>query len=310
MYGKIKPENIKTYLRKIDALFPEFGSRSVDSLGEIKNYYEQSFWGYKVFHSWGGAIHMALSKGNQFSRNDYFTQAEEIQLTVDEIKSDDVNNSVLEIGCGAAFNIRYLAEHNPEVHFIGVDISDRNLKQARQVTNGMINVCLRIDDFHSLRSIDDDSCCVVFAVETICHAIQLEAVMRNLFRVTKNGGKVIIFDGFRSGTSISDDLDKAVRFAEKSMSVPRFFTEEEFTFAANKAGFTVDFVEDRSKEIVPNLVRLSDLAKAFFKVPALSRLIIRLLPDGLAANAVAGLLMAVTVTEGAHRYMKIVLKKV
>jgi hypothetical protein len=93
------------------------------------------------------------------------------------------------------------------------------------------------------------------------------------------------------------------------MAVPQFRTLDMFVKAAELAGLRLVIVEDRSKEIMPNLIRLSDLAKAFFKVPAISKAFLQILPRGLVANSVAGLLMAVTVQTGAHRYLKLVFEK-
>lgn len=60
---------------------------------------------------------------------------------------------------------------------------------------------------------------------------------------------------------------------------------------------------------MPNLIRLSDLAKAFFKLEILSKLIMKVMPRGLVTNAIAGLLMAITVQEGVHQYLKLTLSK-
>jgi hypothetical protein len=61
---------------------------------------------------------------------------------------------------------------------------------------------------------------------------------------------------------------------------------------------------------MPNLIRLSDLAKAFFKIGPLSRAILAVLPRGMVANAIAGLLLAISVQSGVHRYLKLSLRKV
>ena len=126
MYGKIKPENLKTYLRKIDLLFPEFRSGSKITEADVERYYSESFWGYAIFHSWSGAIHMALSPAGKFSKNDYFRQAEEVADALGGLSSEG-KLTTLEVGCGRGFNTRYLAEAFDQVDFLGVDISEKNL---------------------------------------------------------------------------------------------------------------------------------------------------------------------------------------
>ena len=104
-------------------------------------------------------------------------------------------------------------------------------------------------------------------------------------------------------------MAKAVTYAERAMAVPTFREVETFVEAFEDAGLNCEKIEDRSQEIMPNLVRLSDIAKGFFKINVLSRIFLAILPRGLVANSVAGLLMAVTVQSQAHRYMKLILRK-
>ena len=120
----------------------------------------------------------------------------------------------------------------------------------------------------------------------------------------------MVYDGFRSGKAdLSVELTKALQYTERAMAVPAFVRVEEFLDKARHAGFNVVEYEDRSKEIMPNLIRLSDLAKAFFKIKIASKLILMLVPRGLVANSIAGLLMGITVESKAHRYFRMVFTK-
>lgn len=305
MFNKIKPENLPTYIRKIESLFPEFTAENNVNSNDIRKYYRQSFWGYALFHSWAGAIHMAMSPNGRFSKNDYFRQAEEIEGHL-SILEHTLDSTVVEIGCGRAFNIRYLAKKFSDLKFRGLDLSERNLRAARKQTSHITNMSVAKDDFHSLSTLDDDSADLIFAVETLCHATDLDRAMEAISRVLKKGGELIVYDGFRGDCKdISQDLKKAMQYTEKAMAVPFFRDTNAFIASAEKAGLRCYQQEDRSDEIMPNLIRLSDLAKAYFKIGPLSRLILAVVPRGLVANAIAGLLMAVTVQCGAHRYVRL-----
>jgi ubiquinone/menaquinone biosynthesis C-methylase UbiE len=309
MFGKVKTENLPDYLAKIRRHFPEFQEERTLALSDVSRYYSESFWGYAFFHSWAGAIHMALSRGERVTKNDYFGQAEEIGTLINSMaKSPGLR--ILEVGCGRAFNIHYLAVRFPEHAFIGVDIAERNLDAARKQLLGLSNTTLTRDDFHRLSSIDTGSVDIVFAVESLCHAVSLEQALKSVSRVLKQGGQLVVFDGFRSNsTQESAQLHCAVKYAEQAMAVSRFRTPAVFISSAVSQGLALQLSQDRSEEIMPNLIRLSDFAKAFFKIGPLAKIIMALLPRGLVANAIAGLLMAVTVKSGAHRYMKLVFKK-
>jgi len=309
MFGKVKPEHLPVYLEKIHRLFPEFRDGRPTDIAAVKRYYAESFWGYAIFHSWSGAIHMALSPSGRFSKNDYFRQAEEIAAVL----STQVHKSkmrVLEVGCGRGFNLHYLAQAFPQVAFMGVDVSDRNLVAAKKQLQWLPNVTFAADDFHELAAIETASIDVVFAVESLCHASNLDNAFKAMSRVILPGGLLIVFDGFRGDSSdTSEELRSTLRYAEQAMAVPSFTSVGDFVSVAEANGFCLESAVDRSGEIMPNLIRLSDLAKGFFKIGPLSKVVMALVPHGLVSNAIAGLLMAVTVKCGAHRYMKLSLRK-
>lgn len=307
MLGKLKPENLPTYLTKIDRLFPEFKQGIKINNNDISDYYKQSFWGYAVFHSWAGAIHMALSKGEHFSKADYFVQAKEAETEISQLKPFREQLSVLEVGCGRGFNLRYLSHRFPEARLTGIDLSERNIKAAKRDLARCSNVETSVADFNDLSEFSDGSFDAVLAVETLCHSSDFHQTLSSIARVVRTGGKLIVFDGFRGeNKSLSADLTHALEYTEKAMAVHRFSKFSEFQEAAQANGFEISLHEDRSKEIMPNLIRLSDFAKTFFKIDFLSRALMLVLPRGLVANSVAGLLMAVTVSSGAHSYRKLI----
>ena len=78
--------------------------------------------------------------------------------------------------------------------------------------------------------------------------------------------------------------------------------------AAQRSGWNVKSIEDRSTDVMPNLRRLSDLAKGFFKIAPIGLIIKGVLPRFLVTNAVAGLLLPLTVSQGIHRYLSIELE--
>jgi arsenite methyltransferase len=309
MLKKIKPEKLNFYLERIESLFPEFRSEASFGIDEIETYYSQSYWGYAFFHSWAGAIHMAMSKTETFSKNDYFRQAEEVgELLASSHTTKELQ--VVEVGCGRGYNICYLAEEFKDIKFVGIDYSSRNINSAKTKLLGLSNARAEKGDFHSLDSLKDSSSRLVFAVETLCHATNLDQALSAIARILAEGGHFVVFDGFRNPSKMtSNEIVKAVYYTEKAMAVPSFKELKDFQAVAAKHGLFCEKVEDRSSEIMPNLIRLSDLAKAFFKITLISKLILSVVPRGLVANSIAGLLMAITVESGAHQYLKLTFRK-
>ena len=280
MFQKVKVENLPTYISKIEEIFPEFRDHTEVTLSDIRSYYRESFWGYAIFHSWAGAVHMALSEGGKFSKNDYFRQAEEVEAMLSSMGDRPVN--VLEVGCGRGFNIAYLARRFPSVNFIGIDISASNIRSAKKINAGLRNTRFELGDFHELPETLSEKFDLVFAVETLCHSPDVGKALQSLSSVTKMGGRWIVFDGFRESSEFQDKLiEKAVLYTERAMAVPEFRTVATFSECTKLAGMSVESQTDRSAEIMPNLMRLSDLAKMFFKIKAVSKVILFILPRGL-----------------------------
>lgn len=308
MFGEVKPENLGAYLAKIDAFFPDFEAGAVINQNDINSYYKESFWGYKIFHSWAGAIHMAISPDGTVSKNDYFAQAIYLESEIKRLQLK--NGAALEIGCGAGFNIRFLAGRLPNFVFSGIDISTTNVISAQKLCGRFSNCEIWHEDFHDLSRFDDNQFDVVFAVETVCHALDLNKVLGEARRVLKPGGQLIIFDGYRAGfDELAPDWKKAIIYTERAMAVPRFLTAGEFENAAVSSGLVLISNSDLSAQIMPNLVRLSDRAKAFFRLTPVAKMMKATLPTGLVTNAIAGLLMSVTVKTGAHEYRRIQMSK-
>jgi SAM-dependent methyltransferase len=191
-----------------------------------------------------------------------------------------------------------------------VDLTPAHVNWARKHFAKLSNLTFVEGDFYQLNHVVPRQQNIVFCVESICHASDLRGVLGSIRDMLNSEGRLIIFDGFRSdATTPRGDWGEAAMLVEAAMAVPRFPDLETFKTAASEIGFILESQEDLSEAIMPNLIKLSDLAKSFFKIPPLTRLFVRVLPNGLVCNAVAGLLMPLTVSQKIHRYFKLVFRK-
>jgi hypothetical protein len=79
--------------------------------------------------------------------------------------------------------------------------------------------------------------------------------------------------------------------------------------AARATGFEVVEVQDISQSTMPNLVRLENLARFFFQFAIFGKIFKLLLPEYLAQNAIAGLLMPLASQEDILGYYRIILRR-
>lgn len=111
-----------------------------------------------------------------------------IRDIVKELKNDKQNLKILDIGCGKGRYLVNLKKEFPNIKYYGIDLSEKVLKY---IETKEINV-----QIGSLTCIPylNDKFDMVYACESLEHAIDIKSAVRELFRVTKQGGIVAILD--------------------------------------------------------------------------------------------------------------------
>ena len=94
---------------------------------------------------------------------------------------------MVEVGCGEGKILKKAAEQRTDLKFYGVDIAPEILKNMPATITTKIG---------SLLSIPFEDCFSDFTMttEALEHAVDIENAIKELVRVTKKGGKVLIID--------------------------------------------------------------------------------------------------------------------
>lgn len=297
---------LSQYLNQINQVFDiEKILREEISEQKTIDYYAQSEYGYRIFHSPEGCVHMALNDNRVFDENGYYGQPKIVNQQIEELNA----KSVLELGCGKGFNSIFLAQRNPDIKFIGIDLTPSHVTIAKRKAKGINNIEFKQGNFQKLE-FENKSLDLIFAVDSICHANKLRLALAEVQRVLKPGGRFIVFDGFRkkSFENLEMDLQTAVRLVEVSMLVKAFPHLDNWLEKVHQAGFGLLKLEDLSLKIMPNLLKLQQLARKYFKSTLTAKAISRVMPPYLVKNSIAGLLMPITVGDGAQGYYLISLE--
>lgn len=276
-----------------------------EHLEDIVKYYEQSRVGYRLMHSMDGSIHMSLSESGAY-------QASGLYRVIDLIQErfPPRARQVLELGAGNGFNLRCLATRTPSIEYLGIDLVNSHVRSGNRALYSTPNARLEIGNFEELR-FSDNRFDGVFAVESLCHALNIQKVLGEGARVLRPGGRFIVADAWRTGKY--DDADgatqRAVEMTERAMSVGHAATQGAWLNVANKVG--LDLLEriPLRKQVMPNLVKFETWATLAIERPWLGSLGRRFLSPHLAGNIVAAYLMAQTVRDGLHTYDMLMLEK-
>lgn len=293
------------YLAQIEDIFPtkEILRQHINR-SFICDYYTKSSFAYKLFHSKEGSVHMALNADGRFDPTGYYEQAAAVGKL---IAHKGPAARVLELGCGKGFNTICLANEYSDVQFDAIDITPHFLNKAKRGGRHLPNASFQLGDYHEL-PYDDKLFDIVFAVETVCHASDFERVFCEAKRVLKPGGHFLLFDGYRQAgfSKLDDRLITAARLVEITMAVNDSLEIDQVLKMTADVGFETVVCEDISQSILPNLMRFEGMAIRFFNRKWLAKFFLRFFSPHLLKNAVAGLLMPITIREHAQGYYKLV----
>lgn len=302
-------DRVTEYLETIKRFF-NFNTlieESVDENTTVK-YYEQSEYGYRIYHSGQGYIHMAINYDGVFNSDGYYEQARIVNKEIQEIQA----LNVLELGCGKGVNSIFLANQNPNVNFLGIDLTPLHISYAQKKSKDLKNIQFARGNFQNLDFIEPESFNLMFEVESICHATDMKLVLNEAYRVLKPGGRLIVIDGFREKdfSQHSSELQTAAVLVEKCMGVAKSFMEiDEWLEIAHASNFKLLRAENLSFAVMPTMLRLQNLAQRYFKKSLRARFLKLVMPPYLIRNSVAGLLMPETIAAKVHGYYVIILER-
>ncbi|PZD72243.1 2-methyl-6-phytyl-1,4-hydroquinone methyltransferase [Acaryochloris thomasi RCC1774] len=166
-----------------------------------------------------------------------------------------VGTTVLDVGCGIGGSSRILAQ-DYGFDVTGVTISPQQVQRAQQLTPSGLTATFKVDDAMAL-SFPDASFDVVWSVEAGPHMPDKDIFARELMRVLKPGGVLVVADWNQR-----DDRQKPLNFWEKPVmrqlldqwSHPAFSSIEGFSERLAATGFVEGHViaADWTAETLPS----------------------------------------------------------
>lgn len=100
---------------------------------------------------------------------------------------DLAGKRVLDVGCGKGRFARILKERHPESEIWGLDISEEMLKYVPA------GICTRAGTMTEL-PFEDGYFDAAYATESLEHAVEIDVAVREICRVIKPGGRIVVID--------------------------------------------------------------------------------------------------------------------
>lgn len=270
-----------------------------NSLKEIWSYYKVNKWAYTHFHSQDGFMHFRISRNGAFSDEDVYYQPDTVASFIKD------GDNVLELGFGNGSNLLYLAHCFPGAHFTGKDL------QRLERNDVPANVTVLQGDYSDLSQIADNSMDVAFAFETIVHNTDKEKIYREVCRVLKPGGVMIVYDYALSApfSTFDTHTQKAIALISKGCASAMIESLDELNSHYTNSGLTIERATNFSDETLPDLRRLERKGAKIMTRPTVAKLMFALLPEQFVTNIIVGYLGYDSCKSGVITYQEWILRK-
>lgn len=153
-----------------------------------------------------------------------------------QIKSHD---KVLDAGCGVGGSSIYLAKHHG-CHVTGITLSNHQVEKARISAreHGVDSLAtFEMMDFCQT-TFPDASFDVIWGIESICHAEDKLAFVREAYRLLKKGGRLIMADGFGTKETYAKAQAEAMGYWLNGWGVESLDTPAQFLEYFKSCGFS------------------------------------------------------------------------
>lgn len=205
---------------------------------KIAAYYNETEQDYRNLwhHKLDGppALHFGYYDEKALKHGDAIKRVNEILAELSMVREGDC---VLDAGCGLGQTSLWLASERKTIT-TGISIVKEQVEKASAYAREMEirGVSFVHADFLDT-PFEDNSFDAVWAIESVCHALDKSLFYEEVFRILKPGGRLVIADSFRGGKPLSVQGEKLLKEAFSGWQILDIDTLEEHIAHANKAGF-------------------------------------------------------------------------
>jgi tocopherol O-methyltransferase len=250
---------------------PSVEARFAVGASAIERYYEQTWWDYRFL--WLNGRNLALHFG-QYDEGirrhaDALVHANRVLARCARLVPGE---RVLDAGCGVGGSSLWLADE-ARVRVVGIALGEEQVARATRAARkrglaGRVHF-LRADFTRSpFRSGSFD---VVWALESLCHAADKPAFFREVARLLRPGGRLVVADFMRLAHRPDPVGARLLREWADGWAMGGLDTAREHCANARAAGLVDASVQDVTARVRPSLRRLYRMATLTFPMAFIAR---------------------------------------
>ena len=170
---------------------------------------------------------------------------------------DKQSKKILDAGCGIGGTVIYLAKKYPHINFTGTTITpehidmSENLAKENQVS---INTDFILKDFINT-DFPPNQFDAIYLVESSCYAPKKQILIREMYRILKPGGVIVIIDVFLTNVQLNPFLKNIYIWFCKGWGLPNLINLAKFIDSLKNEGFRDIVTRDLTKNVTPTILR-------------------------------------------------------
>lgn len=229
--------------------------------GDVSAYYRRSHWLYSWFwySSTSLAMHYGYWEGETKNHDEALLNQYKYVVEKGKIRA---GMRVLDAGCGVGGGAIFIAKHT-QAQCVGIGIVADQVERARYLAgkHKVRQLCrFKVADF-THTGFEDDSFDVVYAIESACHAYPKARFLREMMRVLKPGGIMVINDGYCRRKPIDKREAIIVENFCEGWKLAELIEISKMRKEVEAVGFGRVVVEDMTAKVGKSLRRMSFLVR-------------------------------------------------
>ena len=231
---------------------------------DIIKYYEESYLDYWWIWSLGKthSIHYGYYDAEHRTHAKAVVNMNGIMADIAGIDSSD---HVLDAGCGVGGSSIWLAK-NRGAQATGINITEMHLKIAAKLVKKYQledRVQFQLKSYMET-GFEEKSFDVVWGLESICYAPNKKDFLQEAHRVLKNGGRLVVADGFLSNSPLNPEEQTEVDKWVNGWAVDHLARVDDFKTYLEELGFKNITYNNITENVMPSSVRMYRFGRLTF----------------------------------------------